>query len=168
MRFPIRKGLLQRTAGAFVAVDGVSFAIPAGRTLALVGESGCGKTTTGKAIVQLLRHQALIGGQAMFQGQDLFTLEGDALRDARRAVQIIFQDPFASLDPRMRVFDILEEGLLALRPEHGRDSAPRTAADARRPGRACGAKRCSATRTNFPAASASASPSRARWRSSRG
>ncbi len=117
VRFPIRKGLLQRTAGAFVAVDGVSFAIPAGRTLALVGESGCGKTTTGKAIVQLLRHQAVIGGQALFQGQDLFTLEGDALRDARRSVQIVFQDPFASLDPRMRVFDILEEGLIALRTD---------------------------------------------------
>ena len=108
VRFPIRKGLLQRVAGAFVAV---------GRTLALVGESGCGKTTTGKAIVQLLRHQAVIAGQARFQGQDLFTLEGEALRQARRAVQIVFQDPFASLDPRMRVYDILEEGLIALRPE---------------------------------------------------
>ncbi len=117
VRFPIRKGLLQRMAGAFTAVDGVSFDIPSGRTLALVGESGCGKTTTGKAIVQLLRHQALIGGQALFEGQDLFALEGEALRQARRAVQIVFQDPFGSLDPRMRVFDILEEGLVALRPE---------------------------------------------------
>ena len=117
VRFPIRKGLLQRMVGAFTAVDGVSFDIPSGRTLALVGESGCGKTTTGKAIVQLLRHQALIGGQAVFEGQDLFTLEGEALRRARRAVQIVFQDPFGSLDPRMRVFDILEEGLIALRPE---------------------------------------------------
>lgn len=117
VRFPIRKGLLQRMAGAFTAVDGVSFDIPSGRTLALVGESGCGKTTTGKAIVQLLRHQALIGGQAVFEGQDLFTLDGEALRLARRAVQIVFQDPFGSLDPRMRVFDILEEGLIALRPD---------------------------------------------------
>lgn len=117
VRFPIRKGLLQRVAGAFTAVDGVSFDIPSGRTLALVGESGCGKTTTGKAIVQLLRRQAVIGGQALFQGQDLFALEGEALRQARRAVQIVFQDPFGSLDPRMRVFDILEEGLVALRPE---------------------------------------------------
>jgi peptide/nickel transport system ATP-binding protein len=117
VRFPIRRGLLKRVHGAFVAVDGVSFSIGAGRTLALVGESGCGKTTTGKAIVQLLRHQAEINGQALFDGQDLFALQGDALRDARRAVQIVFQDPFASLDPRMRVFDILEEGLLALRPE---------------------------------------------------
>jgi peptide/nickel transport system ATP-binding protein len=117
VRFPIRKGLLQRTSGAFVAVDGVSFGIPAGRTLALVGESGCGKTTTGKAIVQLLRRQAEIGGQALFEGQDLFSLDGEALRQARRAVQIVFQDPFASLDPRMRVLDILEEGLIALRPD---------------------------------------------------
>ena len=117
VRFPIRKGLLQRVVGYFDAVDGVSFRINAGRTLALVGESGCGKTTTGKAIVQLLRGQAKIEGSAKLQGRDLFSLEGDALHEARRAIQIIFQDPFASLNPRMRVFDILEEGLLALRPE---------------------------------------------------
>ena len=115
--FPLRGGLLQRSRGAFVAVDGVSFEIARGRTLALVGESGCGKTTTGKAIVQLLRHQASIEGRALFDGQDLFSLQADALLAARRSVQIIFQDPFASLNPRMRVFDILEEGLLALRPE---------------------------------------------------
>ncbi len=117
VRFAIRKGLLQRAAGAFVAVDDISFAIAPGQTLALVGESGCGKTTTGKAIVQLLRRQAVVGGEALFAGQDLFALEGDALRAARRQVQIIFQDPFASLNPRLRVLDILEEGLQALRPE---------------------------------------------------
>ena len=117
VRFPIRKGLLQRTVGFFDAVDGVSFRVDAGRTLALVGESGCGKTTTGKAIVQLLRGQAVIEGTARLEGRDLFTLEGEALHEARRAVQIIFQDPFASLNPRMRVFDILEEGLLALCPD---------------------------------------------------
>ena len=117
VRFPIRTGLLQRATGAFVAVDDVSFNIAPGQTLALVGESGCGKTTTGKAIVQLLRGQAATSGQAVFEGQDLFSLTGDVLLAARRQVQIIFQDPFASLDPRMRVFDILEEGLLALRPE---------------------------------------------------
>jgi peptide/nickel transport system ATP-binding protein len=123
VRFPIRKGLLQRVAGHFDAVDGVSFSIREASTLALVGESGCGKTTSGKAIVQLLRHQATIEGQALLQGRNLFELEGDALRDARREAQIIFQDPYASLDPRMRVFDILEEGLVALRPEM--DSAAR-------------------------------------------
>ena len=117
VRFPIRSGLLQRTRGEFTAVDTVSFSIRAGETLALVGESGCGKTTTGKAIVQLLRGQATISGQARLDGQDLFGLSGDALRLARRSIQIIFQDPFASLNPRARVFDILEEGLLALRPE---------------------------------------------------
>jgi peptide/nickel transport system ATP-binding protein len=117
VRFPIRKGLLQRSHGAFVAVDDVSFQIASGQTLALVGESGCGKTTTGKAIVQLLRTQAVIQGQALFEGQDLFALQGEALRAARRSVQIVFQDPFASLDPRMRVADILDEGLVALRPD---------------------------------------------------
>jgi len=117
VRFPIREGLLRRQHGAFTAVDDVSFEIRSGQTLALVGESGCGKTTTGKAIVQLLRGQALIGGQAHLEGQNLFALEGPKLIEARRAIQMIFQDPFASLNPRMRVFDILEEGLLALRTE---------------------------------------------------
>ena len=115
--FPIRRGLLQRAHGAFIAVDDISFDIAPGRTLALVGESGCGKTTTGKAILQLLRGLAVIEGRALLGGKDLFTLEADALLSARRSVQIIFQDPFASLNPRMRVFDILEEGLQALRPE---------------------------------------------------
>jgi len=117
VRFPIRRGLLQRAAGSFVAVDDVSFTIAPGQTLALVGESGCGKTTTGKAVVQLLRAQAVVRGEARFGGRDLFALDGDALREARRQVQIIFQDPFASLNPRMRVLDILEEGLQALRPD---------------------------------------------------
>ena len=117
VRFPIRSGLLQRTRGEFTAVDEVSFSIRVGQTLALVGESGCGKTTTGKAIVQLLRGQATVSGEARLDGQDLFGLSGDALRLARRSIQIIFQDPFASLNPRVRVFDILEEGLLSLRPE---------------------------------------------------
>ena len=117
VRFPIRRGLLQRTTGVFSAVDGVSFEVQTGKTLALVGESGCGKTTTGKAIVQLLRGTAIIEGRALMDGHDLFQLEGDALRAARREIQIIFQDPFASLDPRMRVLAILEEGLQALRPE---------------------------------------------------
>lgn len=117
VRFPIRKGLLQRINGYFDAVDGISFKVHPGRTLALVGESGCGKTTTGKAIVQLLRHLATFEGQALLNGQNLFEMQGDALQAARRDIQIIFQDPFASLNPRMRVFDILEEGLLSLQPD---------------------------------------------------
>jgi peptide/nickel transport system ATP-binding protein len=117
VRFPIRRGLLQRVQGHFDAVDDISFQVGHGRTLALVGESGCGKTTTGKAIVQLLRRVADIEGQARLDGSDLFTLKGPELQAARRQVQIIFQDPFASLNPRMRVFDILEEGLQALLPE---------------------------------------------------
>jgi peptide/nickel transport system ATP-binding protein len=125
VRFPIRKGFLQRTAGYFDAVAGVSFDIRAGSTLALVGESGCGKTTTGKAIVQLLRTQAVIEGQALLQGRNLFDLEDEGLKAARRDIQIIFQDPYASLDPRMRVFEILEEGLAALHPEM--DAAARRA-----------------------------------------
>jgi peptide/nickel transport system ATP-binding protein len=113
-----------RKVHVVTAVDAVNFDLHAGQTLALVGESGCGKTTTGRAIVQLLRNQAQIAvqGQALWQPgtgpvQDLFALQGDAMRQARRAVQMVFQDPFASLNPRMRVADILEEGLLTLRPE---------------------------------------------------
>ena len=117
VRFPIRSGLLQRTTGAFVAVEDVSFELRAGRTLALVGESGCGKTTTGKALLQLLRGSAEVEGRASLGGRDLFALDGEALKDARREMQIIFQDPFSSLDPRMRVLAILEEGMQALRPE---------------------------------------------------
>jgi peptide/nickel transport system ATP-binding protein len=124
VRFALKRGLLGGGAKSFFkAVDDVSFGIRPGRTLALVGESGCGKTTTGKAIVQLLRRQAEIEGQAVLDGENLFSLQGQALLNARRKVQIVFQDPFASLNPRMRVFDVLEEGLLALRP--GMDAGSR-------------------------------------------
>ncbi len=115
--FPIRKGVLQRTVDFVKAVDGVSFKIAAGRTLALVGESGSGKTTVGKALLQLLRSQAKISGAALLHGQSLDALHGEALRTARRSVQIVFQDPFASLNPRMRVNEILEEGVASLHPE---------------------------------------------------
>jgi peptide/nickel transport system ATP-binding protein len=121
VHFPIRRGLLKRTVGWVQAVDGISFDLAAGRTLALVGESGCGKTTTGKALVQLLRGTARIQGSARLAGRDLAALDGAALHAARRDIQIIFQDPYASLNPRMRVQQLLEEGLRALRPEIGAD-----------------------------------------------
>ncbi|MBI5912358.1 MAG: ABC transporter ATP-binding protein [Betaproteobacteria bacterium] len=111
VHFPIRKGLFKRPVGQVKAVDGVSFAIAAGRTLALVGESGCGKTTAGKAILQLIRPSA---GAVQFEGQDLTRLRGRALRGRRADFQMIFQDPYSSLNPRMRVADILAEGMKAL------------------------------------------------------
>jgi peptide/nickel transport system ATP-binding protein len=109
--FPIRRGLLRRVSGQVRAVDGVSFAIGAGRTLALVGESGCGKTTVAKGVLRLL---PVTGGRVDFDGVDLLALGRDALRPRRRELQIIFQDPFSSLNPRMRVADIVEEGMAAL------------------------------------------------------
>ncbi|MDI1261407.1 ABC transporter ATP-binding protein [Aquabacterium sp.] len=112
-----RNGLFSRAKPTFTAVADVSLRVRAGQTLALVGESGCGKTTLGRAIMQLLRGSAQIQGQALLNGQDLFKLQGKALRQARRDIQIVFQDPFASLNPRLRVQDILEEGLRSLRPE---------------------------------------------------
>jgi len=115
--FPIRAGVFKRTIGYVKAVDGISFALMPRRTLALVGESGCGKTTTGKAVLQLLRGVAHVEGAALLDGEPLDALQGDALRTARRRAQIIFQDPFASLNPRLRVAEILEEGIAALRPE---------------------------------------------------
>jgi len=114
--FPIRKGLLQRTVGYVKAVDGVSFDLHSGRTLALVGESGSGKTTVGKALLQLLRGTANITGQAHLDGMPLGSLQGPQLQKARSAIQIIFQDPFASLNPRMRVSELLQEGVAALQP----------------------------------------------------
>lgn len=108
--FPITSGLLiQRQVGAVKAVDGVSFDVYKGETLGLVGESGCGKSTTGRTILQLYRPT---DGSVIFEGQDLTTMKGEALRRMRRRMQIIFQDPFASLNPRMTVGSIVSEPLL--------------------------------------------------------
>ena len=107
--FPIRRGLLRRQVGAVRAVDGVSFTIAKGRTLGLVGESGCGKTTVGRSVLRLVEPTA---GTVRFAGVDVRATHGAALRALRRRMQIVFQDPYGSLNPRMTVRSILEEGLV--------------------------------------------------------
>jgi oligopeptide/dipeptide ABC transporter ATP-binding protein len=107
--FPVRRGLFARDAGAVRAVDEVSFAIEPGQTLGLVGESGCGKTTTAKLVLLL---ETPTSGEIRFEGNRLATLDPAGLRAYRRSVQAVFQDPFASLNPRMRVGAIIAEPLL--------------------------------------------------------
>ncbi|MCB1734606.1 MAG: dipeptide ABC transporter ATP-binding protein [Gammaproteobacteria bacterium] len=109
VHFPIRKGLLQRAVGHVRAVDGLDLQLQSGRTVAVVGESGCGKTTVAKAILQLLRPT---DGSVRFRDQELTGLSPRALRPRRRDFQIIFQDPYSSMNPRMRVQDIIAEGLV--------------------------------------------------------
>ncbi|MCR4302430.1 MAG: ATP-binding cassette domain-containing protein, partial [Sulfuricaulis sp.] len=110
VHFPIRQGIFQQVVGHVKAVDGVSLDIARGRTLALVGESGCGKTTVGKGILQLIPPTS---GSVVYNRRELTQLKGEELRALRRHFQIIFQDPYASLNPRMLVGEILEEGLHA-------------------------------------------------------
>jgi oligopeptide transport system ATP-binding protein len=106
--YPVSGGMFGREVGVVRAVDGVSFTIRRGETLGLVGESGCGKTTTGRCILQLERPTS---GSIRFEGQELTTLGSEALRPVRRRMQVIFQDPYSSLNPRMTVGQIVEEPL---------------------------------------------------------
>ncbi len=109
MYFPIKRGVFQRVVGQVHAVDGISFDIKKGETLGLVGESGCGKSTTGRTILQLYRATS---GEITFEGEDLIKAKGEKLRLMRRRMQMIFQDPYASLNPRMTVEDIVGEPLI--------------------------------------------------------
>lgn len=120
VHFPIRKGILQRVVGQVKAVDGVSLTLAPSRTLALVGESGCGKTTVGKALLQLIRPTA---GSVRVNGEEWVGARGNSLRQARRQAQMVFQNPFASLNPRLRVGEIIAEGMQVL----GRQGEPATA-----------------------------------------
>ena len=115
--FPIKKGILSRTIGNVLAVDGVSFTLKRGETLGLVGESGCGKTTVGRSILRLTEPTS---GQVTFNGQDLLELGREELRQVRASFQIIFQDPFSSLNPRMNVGQIIAEPI----KNHLKESRP--------------------------------------------
>jgi peptide/nickel transport system ATP-binding protein len=111
--FPVKRGLLQRTVAHVRAVDGVSFQLRRGETVALVGESGCGKTTVGQSILRLTSEAR---GTVNFEGTDVLSVGKATLKAQRKRMQIIFQDPFASLSPRMRVRQIIEEGLMIHNP----------------------------------------------------
>jgi len=116
--FPIYRGLIRRQVGAVRAVDGISFDVKRGETLGLVGESGCGKSTAGRSILQLYKPTA---GHVYFRGTDLTTLSRPAMRAMRREMQMIFQDPYASLNPRMTVEQIVGEPLTAHHVVEGRE-----------------------------------------------
>lgn len=117
--FPVQRGFLQRTIGYIKAVDGVGFEIGAGQTLGLVGESGCGKSTVGRLLLRLLESDA---GRILFKGQDLAGLSQEQIKPLRRQMQIIFQDPFGSLNPKMTIGQSIGEGLriLGMRAEGAR------------------------------------------------
>ena len=124
--YPIRKGIFKRVVDYVKAVDGVDFELRAGSTLALVGESGCGKTSMGKGLLNLIPSEA---GKVLLNGADMTQLQGEILRRKRAEMQIVFQDPFAAMNPRMLVGDIIAEGITALRPDTPTDEKQQRVAE---------------------------------------
>jgi oligopeptide transport system ATP-binding protein len=127
VHFPLGKGLLGRVTGVVKAVDGISFDLKPGETLGIVGESGCGKSTLGRAILRLTKATE---GNVVWLGQDMFGLDKKELRKARRDLQIIFQDPLASLDPRMTIGAIIARPLKTFHPELGKAEIDKRVKDA--------------------------------------
>jgi oligopeptide transport system ATP-binding protein len=122
--FPIRRGVFRQVVGAVKAVDDISFNVYKGETLGLVGESGCGKTTTGRTIIRLYEPTS---GHVIFQGEDLAQVSGRRLRQIRRKIQMIFQDPYASLNPRLNVMNIVGEPLEIYNVANGKEKKERVA-----------------------------------------
>ena len=162
--FPIRKGVFSRVVDHVKAVDGISFKVYRGQTLGLVGESGCGKTTTGRALLRLIEPT---GGRMLYDGTDLRALGRDDLRRMRSQMQIIFQDPYGSLNPRMTIESTITEPMVIQRIGSGRVRPPRPRRRTSSKRSACCPSTCCATRTSSPAASGSGSASPGRWPSSR-
>ena len=123
MHFPVTEGIVRRrVTGEVKAVDGIDFTVARGETMGLVGESGCGKTTTGRCILRLEKPTA---GEILYDGRDIATLEGAELRALRQRIQVIFQDPYSSLNPRMRIGDIIAEPMYVhgIEPDAGKRGA---------------------------------------------
>ena len=158
VHFPIRKGLMRRVVGAVKAVDGISLTVREGQTVGVVGESGSGKTTLGLAILRLISSQ----GRIAYLGKPIERLGFSAMRPLRRDMQVVFQDPYGSLSPRMTVAEIVGEGLALhrrdVKPAERREIVARALAET-----GLDPATMDATRTSSPAASASASPSPGPW-----